>query len=210
MMRVLRARDALAKFNEALPVVIDRFDDARVSQVAQLLDAFRKNNVEELAFAMALVAARLKPPWQLIRLATKLAPSKNAADIAATPYAIAVTMVLDQLDDKRLALRVALKNERVLVAKELLTEIDDTEHALQTHIDRLDETEWGKRLRNLMNQINAMVEAEVSRFPDKVDHILGSRSPRGHQSLTGRLTSLAFKGRDAVSDGAAYCKKLIS
>jgi hypothetical protein len=104
---------------------------------------------------------------------------------------------------------MALKNERVLVAKELLTEIDDTEHALQAHIDRLDESEWGKRLRDLMNQINAMVEAEVSRFPDKVDHILGSRSLRGHPSLAGRLTSLAWKGRDAVSDGAAYCKKLI-
>ena len=208
--KMLRARDALAKFNDALPATIDKFDDAHVTQVAQLLDGFRKNNAEELAFAMALVATRLKPPWQLIRLTTRLAPSKNAADIAATPYAIAVTMVLDQLDDKRLALRMALKNERVLVARELLTEIDDTEHALQAHIDRLDETEWGKRLRNLMNQINAMVEAEVSRFPDKVDHILGSRSPRGHQSLTGRLTSLAFKGRDAVSDGAAYCKKLIS
>jgi hypothetical protein len=118
-------------------------------------------------------------------------------------------MVLDQLDDKRLALRVALKNERVLVAKELLIEIDATEHALQAHIDRLDETEWGKRLRNLMDQINAMVEAEVRRFPDKVDHILASRSLRGHPSLARRLTSLAWKGRDAVSDGAAYCKKLI-
>jgi len=34
-------------------------------------------------------------PWQLIRLATKAAPSKNAADVAATPYAIVVSMVLD-------------------------------------------------------------------------------------------------------------------
>jgi hypothetical protein len=209
MMRVLRARDALAKFNEALPTVIDKFDDARVSQIAQLLDAFRKTNIEELAFAMALVATRLKLPWQLMRLANKLAPSKNAADVAATPYAIAVSMVLDQLDDKRLALRTALQNERVLVAKELLTEIDDTERALQAGIERLDESEWGKRLRNLMSQINAMVEAEVSRFPDKVDHILASRGLHGHQSLAGRLTSLAGKGRDAVSDGAAYCKKLI-
>ena len=34
-----------------------------------------------------------------------------------TPYAVAVTMALDQLDDKRTALRIALKNNRVLVAK---------------------------------------------------------------------------------------------
>jgi hypothetical protein len=27
--------------------------------------------------------------------------------------------------------------------------------------------------------------------------------------LAGRLTYLAWKGRDAISDGAAYCKRLI-
>jgi hypothetical protein len=40
-------------------------------------------------------------------------------------------MALDQLDDKRIALRIALRHNRVLVAKELLTEIYDTEYALQ-------------------------------------------------------------------------------
>jgi len=157
-----------------------------------------------------LLAARLRTSWHLIRLATKPAPSKNAADIAATPYAITVSMVLDRLDDRRSALRVALKNNRILVAKELLTEIYDTEYALRVRIDQLEDSGWGPRLDNLMNAITALVEAEVSRFPDNVGHILGSRSLRSHQSLAGRLTYLAWKGRDAVTEGAAYCKKLIS
>jgi flagellin-specific chaperone FliS len=156
-----------------------------------------------------LVAGRLKTPWQLIRLATKAAPSKNAADVAASPYSIVVAMVLDRLEDKRTALRVALRNNRVMVAKEILTEIYDTEYALRVRIDQLDESEWGTRLQNLMDSIAALVEAEVSRFPDNVGHVLGSRSLRSHQSLAGRLTYLAWKGRDAVSDGAAYCKRLI-
>jgi hypothetical protein len=117
-------------------------------------------------------------------------------------------MVLDLLDDNRLALRAALKNERVLVAKELLLEIYDTEDALRAHIDRLDESDWGKRLNNLMSAIATMVEAELSRFPDHVDHVLASHNLRSHQSLVGRLTHLAWKGRDVVSGGAAYCKKL--
>ncbi len=95
-----------------------------------MLDGFGKDHAEALPFALALVAKRLKTSWQLIRLATKAAPSKNAADIAATPYAIAVSMVLDRLDDKRSALRVALRNNRILVAKEILTDIYDTEYAL--------------------------------------------------------------------------------
>jgi len=155
------------------------------------------------------VAKRLKVHWQLIRFATKAASSKNAADVAATPYAIAVSMVLDRLDDNRLALRVALRNERVLVSKEILTEIYDTEYALQVRIDQLEQSDWGVRLKGLMGAIATLVEAEVARFPEEVGHVLGSRRLRSYQSLAGRLTYMAWKGRDAVTGGAAQIKKLI-
>jgi hypothetical protein len=209
MLCVFRARDALAKFNDALPTAIPKLDDASVSKLTALLDGFGKSHAEAIPFALALVAKRLKVHWQLIRLATKAAPSKNAADVAATPYAIAVSMVLDRLDDKRLALRVALRNERVLVSKEILTEIYDTEYALQVRIDQLEQSDWGVRLEGLMNAIATLVDAEVARFPEEVGHVLGSRRLRSHQSLAGRLTYMAWKGRDAVTDGAAQIKKLI-
>jgi hypothetical protein len=209
MLCVFRARDALAKFNDALPTAIPKLDDASVSKLTALLDGFGKSHAEAIPFALALVAKRLKAHWQLIRLATKAAPSKNAADVAATPYAIAVSMVLDRLDDKRLALRVALRNERVLVSKEILTEIYDTEYALQVRIDQLEQSDWGVRLEGLMNAIATLVDAEVARFPEEVGHVLGSRRLRSHQSLAGRLTYMAWKGRDAVTGGAAQMKKLI-
>jgi hypothetical protein len=208
MLCILRARDALAKFDKALPANLDKFDDAQIAKITQLLDGFGKDHAEDLPFALTLVATRLRTFWHLIRLATKAAPSKGVADIAAAPYAIAVSMVLDRLDDKRSLLRVALKNSRILVAKELLTEIYDTEYALRVRID-LEDSEWGQRLDTLMNAIAALVETEVSRFPDNVGHVLGSRSLRSHQSLAGRLTYWAWKGRDVVSEGASYCKKLV-
>jgi hypothetical protein len=40
--------------------------------------------------------------------------------------------------------------------------------------------------------------------------VLGSRRLRSHDSLAGKLTYLAWKGRDAVTNGAAYCKRLIN
>ncbi len=98
----------------------------------------------------------------------------------------------------------------MLIAKGLLADIYDTEYALRVRIDKLDESEWGVRLLGLMDAIAALVEEEVKRFPDEVGHVLGSRRLRSHQSLTGRLTYLAWKGRDAISDGAAFCKRLIS
>jgi len=209
IMCALRARDVLVKFNAALPEKITKFDDAQITKITGLLDGFAKDHAEALPFALTLVANRLKTPWQLIRLATKAAPSKEAADIAATRYAIAVSMVLDRIEDKRTALRIALKNNRVIVAKELLAEIYDSEYALQVRIEGIDESDWGKRLRILMQSITALVDAEVSRFPDEVGHVLGSRSLRSHQSLAGRLTYLAWKGRDAVQGGATFCKKLV-
>jgi hypothetical protein len=209
MLCALRARDALGKFNEALPATIKKFDDAAVAKITALLDAFAKKHTDAVPFALALVAKRLKTAWELIRLATKAARSKNATDVGATRYAIAVSLVLDQLDDKRLALRLALRNNRVFIAKQILKDIYDTEFALRVRIDMLDQSEWGKRLRDLMDAIAALVEAEIARFPDEVDHVLGSRSLRSHQSIAGRITYLAWKGRDAISDGAAYCKKLL-
>jgi hypothetical protein len=117
-------------------------------------------------------------------------------------------MVLDRLDDKRSALRIALKNNRVLVAKEILTEIYDAEYALQVRID-LDQSEWGIRLANLMNAVAALVQAELARFPEKLGHVLGSRRLRTHTSLAGRLTHMAWRGRDAMNDGAAHVRKLL-
>jgi len=192
-----------------LPEKISKLDDGKVSDITELLDALANTGKQAVPFALTLIAKRLKTPWQLIRLATKAAASKTAADVAATPYAIAVTMVLDLIEDKKLALRFALRNNRVLVAKEILTGIYDTEQALQVLIDDLEQSDWGIRLHRLTEAIAALVEAEVSRFPDNVGHVLGSRSLRSRQSLSGRLTNLAWKGRDAMTGGAAFFKGLI-
>jgi hypothetical protein len=208
MQSVLRERDALAKFDATLPAAIQKFDDARVAKMTALLDAFAEKHADVVPFALAMVGRRLKTSWHLIRLATKAASTKNAADVAATPYAIVVSMVLDRLEDKRAALRVALRNNRVLVAKEILTDVYDTEYSLQVRIDQLDQSEWGVRLEALMTSIATLVEAEVARFPDNVGHVLGSRRLRSHDSLAGRLTYLAHKGRDAVTGSGSLLKKL--
>jgi hypothetical protein len=208
MLSVLRARDALARFNEALPSSIQKLGDAEVLKITRLLHAFGPH-AEEIPFALALVARRLKMPWQLIQLATKAASSRNAADVAATPYAIVVSMVLDRLEDRRSALRVALQNNRVLVAKEILSDIYDTEYALQVCIDRLDQSDWGSRLDRLMNSIAALVDAEIARFPDNVGHVLGSRRLHSRRSLAGRLSYLAWKGSDALRSGAARYLKFM-
>ena len=115
-------------------------------------------------------------------------------------------MVLDRLDDKRLALRVALRNDRVLIAKDLITGIYDTEYWLRARIDGFDESEWGIRLRGQMEAIAALIDAEVARFPPDVGHVFASRRLRRHDTLAARLTNFAWKGRDAVNNALRLAK----
>lgn len=206
IMGALRAREALAGFGKALPEKIPKFNDAQVDKVTAQLDAFRKKDPGAVPFALALVAGRLKVQRELLRLATKPARSRRAVDVAATPYAISVSMVLDQIDDKRIALRVALKKNRVVDGRDILADIDKTEAAIQAAIREFAASEWGARLRDIRSAIAADVETEVSRFPDEVGHILQLRGARGN----GLLAGLVWKGRDAIADSAAFCKRLIA
>jgi hypothetical protein len=50
----------------------------------------------------------------------------------------------------------------------------------------------------------------VHTIPEGLRHVLGSPTLHSHENLTGRLTYVAWKGRDALADGAAYCRKLVS
>jgi hypothetical protein len=168
-----------------------------------VLDAFAAKHAEAMPFALTIVANRLKTPWQLLRLATKRAKSRAAADVAATPYAMAVPMILSWLDDRRLVLRDALRTRRVLIAKDILADIYAAEDALRLHIDQLRDSAWGRGLDEVITAVAALVEAEVGTIPKDQQHVLQSRSPHSHDSLTQRLRSLAGKGRDALGRGLA-------
>ena len=171
-------------------------------------------------FALTIVAKHLKTPWQLIRLATKTAPGRHASQIASTRYAASVSMVLDHLDDKRLALRRALKSNRVAIAKDILTEIYAIEDALQVRIEDLTASEWGRRLDELMVAVAADLQIEFQGLPEGAHHVLGSckrPSPRictghadqseGHAgpgSLAGRIVGRG--GRRSASRKAHQCR----
>jgi hypothetical protein len=207
ILSAMRVRDAIVAFNEVLPPMIDNLEGETLAKVRGLLDAFATKHAEALPFALTITEKHLKTPWQKIRLATKMAQGSNAKDLAATPYAITVPMVLDHLEDRRRALSQALKNDRILVAKDILIEIYDTEHALRVGIGELDESDWGHRLDELMAAVTADLQAELKILPGKLHHVLGS--VRRHGRHPGLLADLAQKGRGALVVGMSYCKDFI-
>jgi hypothetical protein len=208
IMSALRARDALAAFGEELPPKIENLAGEMLAELRVLLDAFVAKHPEVMPFALTIVATRLKARWQLIRLATEAARGKSIGDIAATRYAISISMLLDHLDDKRTALSHALKGNRIPIAKDILAEIYDTEHALRG-ISRLEESDWGRRLDGLMAAIAGDLQTEFQTLPENTHHVLGSRTLHRDHSVPGLVTSLARKSRDTLVEGAAYCRGLV-
>ena len=68
MLRVLKAREALAKLAQGQPARIGKLDGKQLDKTHAALDAFAADHGEAVPFALAVVARRLTAPCQLIRL----------------------------------------------------------------------------------------------------------------------------------------------
>jgi len=208
IMSALRVGDAIVAFGEALPPKIENLEGETLAKARGLLDAFAAKHPESMPFALTMVAKRLKKSWQLIHFATGMARGKNVGDIEATRYAISVSMVLDHLDDKRIALRQALRNNRIPIAKDILTDIYDIDHALRKRIGQLDASDWGRRLDELMTAIDNDLQAEFRTLPENTAHVLGARTLRRH-AASGLLSNLVQSSRDALVGGASYVQGIL-
>ena len=202
MFTVLRESEALAEFGAALPDRIRKFDGQVFAKVLKQLNAFKARHADAVPFALTMIAKRLETPWQLMYLATKTVESKAPAAISATPYAIVVSMALDQIDEKQLLLRIALRNNRITIAKGILREIYAIEEALKARID-LGNSDWDNRLRDTMAAVAAALDSEVERSRahcGNLSHVLESSALRPAQSLKERLGQAVRKGRTMLAD----------
>jgi len=202
MFTVFRAADALGAFARALPPKIGKLEGKALADVVKQLNTLKGAHADAVPFALTIVARRLAAPWQLLHLATKAVESKAPAAIAATPYALVVSMVLDQIDEKRPLLAVALRDNRVIVAKAILKEIYAIETALKAQIE-LGNSDWNGRLRDLMAQVTAALDAEVEKSRancGNLTHVLASSDLRPALSLKDRLTEAVKKGRTMIAD----------
>lgn len=201
LLLAMRLRDAIVAFNDGLPSKISDLEGDTLAKVRRLLDSFASDHLEAMPFALTIVTKRLKTPWQLIRLATKMVRSKNAAEIAASRYGISIPMVLDHLDDRRIELNHALKSNRIPVAKDILIDIYDIEHALRVRVDRIDETDWGRKLAGVMAAVASDVQTELQTLPGNLHHVLGSDTLHRRHAEPAALTSLIRKGYDLIGLG---------
>lgn len=206
ILAALQIREALAALGEALPRKIDHFGGEILHRVLAVLDPFVAKFPQGLPFALTVLMRRLQLPWQIVFLATHTCHGKAAEDIARSRYAIAVSMVLDLLDEHHLLLKQALKMSRIGAAKETLREINEIEDRLHDRIDGFDASGWGRRLTEFAAELGAELEAEIHTLPAGTHHVLESLAHRRHGGL---LHYLSKVGHDALAGGAACYERLI-
>src|SRR5438046_1927405 len=73
------------------------FADQQIAVVSASLNVPSLQTPQLLPFALSLVMQRLTAPWQIIRIAIRMAASDDEIRVAATPYGVAVTIALHDL-----------------------------------------------------------------------------------------------------------------
>lgn len=198
ILKAFRAREALAAFDAALPEKIAVLKEPMISTVRLRLDALRGQHPDALPFALFMIVQRMKRPWQLLHVIAPGTGSSDAVELADLPCAFAFTAVLGTLDASLAKLIEALRQNHALTARGILAHIYDVEYELRSRLENLERSEWGKQLDGVMAKIAAELDAEVSKLPDNLHHVLASPALHRHDNLAGRISWLIWRARGSM------------
>jgi hypothetical protein len=131
-----------------------------------------------LSFALSLVMQRLAAPWQIIRLAIRMAASDDEMRVASTPYGIAVTIALHDLYCLAATLRADIKRGRFGEVTEHLKTLHDGVRGLRTELDLRNDSAWGRQLASIRADISSALQSEIDSVPGRVRRLLRQRADK--------------------------------
>lgn len=172
---VLEARDDLALLGARLPGHFTLLAGAPLENVKAQLDTMLTTKPNVLLYALVLVMNRMAASWQLIRLATKAAGSDDAQRVAGTPYGIAVTIVLAEVERMIRELAADLKSGRGIAVAAMLKDVHDAVRGLRTELDLAVDSAWGRQLATMRADISKLLSAEIELVPGRVRRLLRLR-----------------------------------
>ena len=175
---VLQAREALDGLNGRLPSYLRAFGDSQMETVIAALNVPSLQTPMLLPFALSLVMQRLSSPWQIIRLAIKMAASDDEIRVAAIPLGVAVTIALHDLSGLAAGLRVDIRRGHFANIAENLKTIHDGVRGLRTELDLRNESTWGRQLTSIRAEISNALQSEIDSVPGRVRRILRQRTDK--------------------------------
>jgi hypothetical protein len=206
---VLLAREALDAFNSRLPSYLRVFGDSQIASVVASLNAPSLQTPQLLPFALCLIMQRLTAPWQIIRMAIKMAASDDELRVAATPYGIAVTIALHDLSCLAVSLRKDIKRGCFDNVAEQLKTLHEGVRGLRTELDLRNDSTWGKQLTSIRADISNALQSEIETVPGRVRRILRQR-PDKDIPAGARVDATEVDEAAALIDFVATCRNYAS
>jgi hypothetical protein len=175
---ILQAREAVDTLNSRLPSYLRVFNETQIASVADALNLPSLQTPQLLPFALSLVLQRLAAPWQIIRLAIRMAASDDELRVAATPYGIAVTIALHDLACLAATLRADIRRGRFADVAEHLKTLHDGVRGLRTELDLRNDSAWGRQLASIRSDISSALQSEIDSVPGRVRRLLRQRTDK--------------------------------
>ena len=100
----------------------------------------------------------------------------QTARVAETPYGMAVTIVLSELERQVGELRDDLRSGRGVAVGALLKTIHDSARGLRTELNMPMDSSWGRALSGLRSQIGDTLRLEIDSMPGRVRRLLKPRA----------------------------------
>jgi hypothetical protein len=205
---VLQAREAMDSFSGRLPSYLRVFGDAQIASVSSSLPSSLQTPLL-LPFALSLIMQRLTAPWQIIRLAVKMAASDDEIRVAATPYGVAVTIALHDLTGLAAALRRDIKRGHFDNAGDQLKTLHDGVRGLRTELDLRQDSVWGRQLAAIRADISNGLQSEIDSVPGRVRRLLRQRADKDIPSGAG-IDPAEVEEAAALIDFVAVCRTYAS
>jgi hypothetical protein len=206
---VLRAREALDTLGSRLPSQLRAFTDSQIASVTDALNVPSLQTPQLLPFALSLIMQRLAAPWQIIRLAIKMAASDDEIRVAATPFGIAVTLALHDLSFLAACLRTDIRRGQLENVGEQLKILHDGVRGLRTELDLRNDSTWGRQLTSIRADISNSLQSEIDSVPGRVRRILRQRADKDI-SAAPRIDETEVEETAALIDFVALCRNYAS
>jgi len=202
---VLQAREAMDTLASRLPMSMRSFGESQIVGVCEALNLPTLQAPQLLPFALSLVVQRLVAPWQVIRIATRMAASDDEVRVAATPYGMAVTIALHDLFCLAIALRADIKRGQFAKVPDYLKALHDGVRGLRTELDLRQDSTWGRQLVSIRAEISSTLQSEIDSVPGRVRRILRQRADK--DILSGaRIDVTEVNDAVALIDFVAVCR----
>jgi hypothetical protein len=206
---LMQAREALETLNGKLPSYLRVFGDSQVSAMIGSLNVPSLQTPLLLPFALSLIMQRLTAPWQIIRLALKMAASDDEIRVAATPYGVAVTIALHDLSYLAACLRTDIRRGQFDHVAEQLKSLHDGVRGLRTELDLRNDSSWGKQLAAIRADISNSLQSEIDSVPGRVRRILRQRADKDI-SASAKVDTSAVDETASLIDFVAVCRTYAS